>query len=194
MSEQEVTRCGWVPPGDEIYRAYHDEEWGSPLHSAQELFELLVLESFQAGLSWRLILGRREAFRRAFSDFDAEVIAAWTDEDIGRLLLDASIIRNRQKLEATRGNARAFLRLQEEPGGFPGWLWSFVSGEPVVGEWKLQSAVPARTPLSDEVSKAMKKAGFRFVGSVTVYSYLQAAGLVQDHIVGCFRHSDLRGG
>ena len=193
MSEAAPTRCAWA--GSEgIYLDYHDREWGRPVVDDTRLFEKLCLEGFQAGLSWRLILGRREAFRHAFSNFDPQVLAAWSDEDIGRLLLDASIIRNRQKLEATRGNARAYLRLQEESGGFPAWLWSFVSDEPVVGNWQLQSEVPARTPLSDQVSKAMKKAGFRFVGSVTVYSYLQAAGLVQDHITGCFRHAELQSG
>src|SRR5690606_26635491 len=136
MSKSELQRCGWVPAGDELYREYHDVEWGKPLRSDQKLFELLVLEAFQAGLSWRLILGRRDAFRKAFSGFDAPTLAAWTDDDLERLMSDASIIRNRQKLQATRSNAAVFLRLQQEHGSFSDWLWSQVPGAPLVGEWQ----------------------------------------------------------
>lgn len=186
-----LTRCGWVPPGDDLYRAYHDEEWGVPLRDDQKLFELLVLETFQAGLSWRLILGRREAFRRAFSGFDAVVMASWTDRDLDRLLADPTIIRNRQKLAAARTNAGAYLRLQDDNGSFSDWLWRFVAGQPVVGRHRDQADVPARTELSDQVSAVLRAAGFRFVGSVTVYAYLQAAGLVQDHVQDCYRYREL---
>lgn len=191
MSEDGLFRCGWVPAGDTIYRDYHDREWGAPLRDDQALFELLVLECFQAGLSWRLILGRREAFREAFSGFDADTMAGWSDADIEELLGDIRIIRNRAKVVAARANARAFLRIRQEHGSFAEWLWSFVGGEPLVGAWREQALVPARTELSDQVSRAMKARGFKFVGSVTVYSYLQAAGLVQDHLTGCFRYAEL---
>lgn len=191
MNADDRNRCKWVPEGDDLYRDYHDREWGAPLRDDQALFELLVLECFQAGLSWRLILGRREAFRDAFSGFNAQTMAAWTDEHIGELMTDERIIRNRQKIEAARANARAFLTIREEHGSFATWLWSFINDEPVTGHWQEQAHVPARSPLSDEVSKAMKKQGFKFVGSVTVYSYLQAAGLLQDHLTTCFRYAEL---
>ena len=191
MNESELQRCRWVPAGDDLYRAYHDEEWGKPLTDDLRLFELLVLETFQAGLSWRLILGRRESFRSAFAGFNPEAIAAWTDEDIGRLMQDAGIIRNRQKLEATRGNARAYLSIVAAHGSFSDWLWSLVPGAPLIGHWEKQEDIPARTPLSDAVSKTLKKNGFKFVGSVTVYAFMQAAGLVQDHLTGCYRYGEL---
>lgn len=194
MNDAAVKRCAWVPDGDSLYARYHDTEWGVPLRDDQALFELLVLETFQAGLSWRLILGRREAFRAAFAGFDARQLARWSDEQIEQLLLDPTIIRNRAKLLATRGNARAFLALQAEHGSFQAWLWQFTDGTPLVGHWREAAEVPARTSLSDRVSAAMRRAGFRFVGSVTVYSYLQAAGLVQDHLVSCFRYRTLTQG
>lgn len=192
MNTDERARCGWVPPEDTLYRDYHDHEWGTPLRDDQALFELLVLECFQAGLSWRLILGRREAFREAFSGFDAVRMAAWSEADIERLLADERIIRNRQKIMAASSNAQAFLKIREEQGSFAKWLWSFVAGEPVVGHWPEQALVPTRTELSDQMSKAMKTQGFKFVGSVTVYSYLQAAGLLQDHLTTCFRYGELK--
>lgn len=194
MSEDSLIRCGWVPPGDELYRRYHDLEWGTPQRDDQALFELLVLETFQAGLSWRLILGRREAFREAFHGFDAERMAAWTDADIERLAGNPEIIRNRLKLKATRGNAQAYLQLMAQHGSFAAWLWSFVDDSPVVGHHREHESVPARTELSDLVSGEMRKAGFRFVGSVTVYAYLQASGVVQDHLVDCFRYAQLTAG
>lgn len=193
MSDDGLIRCGWAPAGDALYRDYHDREWGTPLRDDQALFELLTLECFQAGLSWRLILGRRPAFREAFSGFDAEVMAGWSDSDIEELLGDIRIIRNRAKIMAARSNARAFLSIRSEHGSFAAWLWSFVDNEPLIGSWSEQSQVPARTELSDRVSKAMKASSFKFVGSVTVYSYLQAAGLVQDHLTVCFRYAELAG-
>lgn len=191
MSDDGLVRCAWVPPGDELYRRYHDEEWGTPQRDPQALFELLVLETFQAGLSWRLILGRREEFRRAFAGFAAERMARWTDADLERLATDPGIIRNRLKISAARSNARAFLAVQEQHGSFADWLWAFTAGTPVVGQHDLPGDVPARTELSDLVSRELRKAGFRFIGSVTVYAYLQAAGLVQDHLRDCFRFAEL---
>lgn len=191
MNDNSVSRCAWVPEGDSLYARYHDAEWGTPLRDDQALFELLILETFQAGLSWRLILGRREAFREAFAGFDARLMADWSDGKVAELLLDAAIIRNRAKLLAARGNARAFLNVQEQQGSFADWLWRFTDGQPVVGHWQSPADVPARTALSDRVSAELRRAGFRFTGSVTAYSYLQAAGLVQDHLVSCFRYQEL---
>lgn len=191
MNDESRCRCAWVPPGDELYARYHDVEWGSPQHDDQALFELLILETFQAGLSWRLILGRREAFRAAFDGFDAQRMAAWTDADIEELAQNAGIIRNRLKLAASRSNAQAYLKIREEHGSFAGWLWSFVNGTPVVGHHPSADDVPASTELSDKLSRELKKNGFRFVGSVTVYAYMQASGLVQDHLVSCFRYGEL---
>ena len=193
MTPADRTRCAWVPPGDELYRTYHDEEWGTPLRDDRALFELLVLETFQAGLSWRLILGRREAFRTVFSGFRPEVLAAWTDAQLTEMLQDPTIIRNRPKLEATRANARAFLELTEQEGSFSDWLWDRVGGQPVTGHWQTGAEVPARTPLSTDTARELKKRGFRFTGPVTTYSLLQAAGLVQDHLVSCFRYRELTG-
>ena len=189
-----MVRCAWVPPDDELYRRYHDEEWGVPKRDSQALFDLLILETFQAGLSWRLILGRREEFRRAFEGFDAERMASWSAADLDRLVKDQGIIRNRLKIEAARANARAYLNVQAAHGSFADWLWAFTNGTPVVGNHVNAADVPARTELSDLVSQELRRTGFRFVGSVTVYAYLQAAGLVQDHLRGCFRYTELAPG
>lgn len=191
MTPPVKNRCAWVPADDDLYRAYHDEEWGTPLKDDRALFELLILETFQAGLSWRLILGRREAFRAVFNAFNPEVIAAWTDAHIEHLLRDPTIIRNRQKLEAARANARAFLKIRKEHGTFSDWLWNYVDFTPVTGRWAEPGEVPASTPLSRTISRDMKKLGFSFTGPVTVYSLLQAAGLVQDHLVSCYRYAEL---
>lgn len=184
-------RCGWVG-SDPVYQAYHDEEWCVPLHEERRLFEMLVLETFQAGLSWITILKKREAFRRAFADWDPERIARFTPRTVETLMQDASIVRNRQKIGAAINNARAFLRLQEEEGSFDTWLWRWTEGKtlrpsirPV--DWR---TVPAQTALSRTISKALRKRGFCFVGPVICYSYLQAAGLVDDHVQGCWKAPD----
>ena len=168
--------------------AYHDEQWGQPCHDDGELFEMLILEGFQAGLSWSTILNKRENFRRAFDGFDASRIAAYGEDDIARLLADPGIVRNRLKVNATVRNAREFLRLQSEHGSFDTYLWGFVDGRPVPQPAPTSLAeIPAKTPLSDDVSKALQKEGFTFVGSTIVYAYMQAVGMVNDHVRGCFR-------
>ncbi len=172
---------------------YHDEEWGVPVHDNRLLFEHLVLDGFQAGLSWRTILNKRENFRRAFDGFDPEKIARYTKREIERLLGDTGIVRNRQKIDAAIGNARAFLRLQEEEGSFDAFIWQFVGGETKQNAWSTLRQLPARTKESDRMSKALKERGFKFVGSTICYAFMQAAGLVNDHIVACFRHRELGG-
>ncbi len=181
------TRCKWV--GNEpLYLAYHDEEWGVPCYDDRALFELLILEGAQAGLSWITILKKRENYRRLFDNFDAAKIARYTPKKIEKLLQDPGIVRNRLKVEATVINARLFLEIQKEPGGFSGYIWSFVDGKPITSRWRNMSDVPASTPESDAMSKALKKRGFKFVGSTICYAFMQAAGLVNDHTVDCFRY------
>ena len=181
-------RCAWVGD-DPLYREYHDEEWGVPCHDDRALFELLILEGAQAGLSWITILKKRENYRRLFDGFDAEKIARYDERKIEALLADPGIVRNRLKVNATVTNARAFLELQKEPGGFSGFIWGFVGGEPVVNRWKSMEEVPVSTPESDALSRALKKRGFKFVGTTICYAFMQAAGLVDDHTVDCFRHT-----
>lgn len=186
----DLPRCAWCSP-DSLYRAYHDEEWGVPLHDERALFELLTLEGAQAGLSWFTILKKREGYRRAFHDFDAERIARYTEADVARLMADAGIVRNRLKIESTITNARATLTLRESGGGLDGYFWNFVDGQPIVNAWTDMRQVPASTPLSDAISKDLKKRGFKFVGSTIVYAHMQAMGLVNDHTAGCFRYAGL---
>lgn len=181
------SRCGWALASD-IERDYHDTEWGLPQRDETRLFEFLILEGAQAGLSWRTILAKRDNYRRAFHDFDAEKIARYTDRDRQRLLNDAGIVRNRLKIDATIDNARAALALREEGPGLSGFLWDFVDGKPIVNAWQQMRDVPASTPLSDTISKALKKRGFRFVGSTIVYAFMQATGMVNDHLASCFRY------
>ena len=173
--------------------AYHDAEWGSPTHDDGEHFEYIVLDSFQAGLSWRTILHKRENFRAAFAGFDPERIAGFGKRDVNRLLKDAGIVRHRQKIEATIGNARAFLELAAAEGGFDRWIWQFTDGVTIRNAWSSVKQVPARTPRSDAMSAGLKARGFRFVGSTICYAYMQAAGMVNDHVVSCFRHAELDG-
>ncbi len=181
-------RCSWAAGNDALMRAYHDEQWGQPCHDDHELFEMLILEGFQAGLSWSTILNKRENFRRAFDRFDVQRVAAYGDADVARLLADAGIVRNRLKVAAASRNAQAFIRLQHEHGSFDAYLWSFTNGKPLAQPPPAEAAdVPARTGLSDEISKALQKAGMTFVGSTIVYAYLQAVGVVNDHTAGCFR-------
>lgn len=184
------TRCAWCS-ADPLYRAYHDTEWGLPLHDERALFELLTLEGAQAGLSWFTILKKREGYRRAFDNFDAERIARYTDADVARLMADAGIVRNRLKIESTIANARAALGLRESGGGLDGYFWNFVDGRPIVNAPADLSQVPASTPLSDTISKDLKKRGFRFVGSTIIYAHMQAMGMVNDHTTDCFRFAEL---
>lgn len=170
---------------------YHDTEWGVPVHDDRRHFEFLVLEGAQAGLSWLTILKRRDGYRRAFAGFDAVKVARFTDRKVEALLQDPGIIRNRQKVVATVGNARHFLEIQEELGSFDDYLWGFVDGKPVVNRWASVGQVPATTPLSDAVSADLRRRGFRFVGSTICYAHLQAVGVVNDHLTTCFRYAEL---
>jgi DNA-3-methyladenine glycosylase I len=175
--------------------AYHDQEWGVPVHDDRKQFEFLVLEGAQAGLSWVTILRKREGYRLAFQGFDPERVARMGERDVQRLLAlpDASIVRNRRKIESAVTNARCFLAVQEEHGSFDRYLWAFVEGRPVVNRWRRLSQIPPKTPLSDRISRDLTRRGFRFCGSTIVYAHLQAAGLVNDHLVTCFRHAELAG-
>jgi DNA-3-methyladenine glycosylase I len=184
-----VTRCEWATGGDELMLAHHDEEWGVPSHDDRHLFELLTLEGAQAGLSWSTILHKREGYRRAFADFDPQVVASFTREDVERLLEDPGIVRNRLKVESTLANAGRVLEVQDSEGSFDAYLWSFVDGLPVVNRWKSLSELPAETDLSRALSKDLKRRGFRFVGPTICYAFMQSVGMVDDHTVDCFRYS-----
>ncbi|MDR0389059.1 MAG: DNA-3-methyladenine glycosylase I [Spirochaetaceae bacterium] len=187
----EKKRCPWCL-GNPDYQKYHDAEWGKPLKKSQRLFELLILEGAQAGLSWLTILKRREGYRRAFNGFDPERIARYTAKDVARLLADPGIIRNRRKIESTIENARAFLRIEENVS-FSTWLWNWVDGKPIINHFKTMRQIPASTGLSERISAALKKQGFSFVGPTIVYAYMQSAGLVNDHLLSCFRHPENTG-
>ncbi len=189
-ADRDRTRC-WGVPDDPLMRDYHDFEWGTPLHDDRAIFEFLVLEGMQAGLSWKLILDRRESFRRAFRGFDPEKVARFTARDVRRLLGDAGIIRNRLKILAAINNARRFLEVRKEFGTFDRYIWAFVGGQPVPSGLRSFAAMPARTPLSDAISKDLKARGFKFVGSTVVYSHMQATGMVNDHLVTCFRYREI---
>jgi DNA-3-methyladenine glycosylase I len=188
-----VARCEWVPAGDARYLAYHDEEWGVPSHDDGHLFEMLVLEGAQAGLSWSTILNKREGYRKAFADFDAATVARFTPARIERLLLDPGIVRNRAKVESAVANARAVLEVGKELGSLDAYLWSFVDGHPIVGRWRTVREIPAETSESKAMSKELKRRGFRFVGPTVCYAFMQACGLAQDHVAGCFRYRELSG-
>jgi DNA-3-methyladenine glycosylase I len=185
MSEPE--RCSWCL-GSEAYKRYHDEEWGVPCHDGRKLFEFLILEGAQAGLSWSTILAKRENYRAAFSDFDPAAIARYSDAQLDQLMLNPGIVRNRLKIQATRTNARAWLAFEAGHGPFAGWLWSQVDGKPVINSPTALGQVPPRSELSDRISKTLLKNGFKFVGTTIVYAYLQAMGVVNDHLVSCHRH------
>lgn len=182
-------RCGWCG-SDPLYVAYHDLEWGVPLADDRQLFEFLVLEGAQAGLSWITVLRKREHYRHAFAGFDPERVAAFGPADIARLLGDAGIVRNRLKIESAIGNARAYLDLQERHGGFGRWLWAHVDGRPIVNHFGHLDEVPAATPLSHQLSRELKRCGFNFVGPTILYAFMQAVGLVNDHLVTCPRHAE----
>ncbi len=188
-----ITRCGWAA-GEEILTRYHDEEWGAPVHDDARHFEFLVLESAQAGLSWLTVLRKRDAYRRAYRSFAVARVAGFGKRDVERLLADAGIVRNRAKIESSIANARRFLEVQEEFGSFDAYLWGWTGGKPVIHRWRSISEVPARSGLSDELSRDLKARGFSFVGSTVVYSHLQAVGVVNDHLVSCFRWRELSGG
>jgi DNA-3-methyladenine glycosylase I len=184
------TRCPWSLSRDDGYRRYHDEEWGVPVHEDTRHFEFLVLESAQAGLSWATVLRKREGYRRAFAGFDASRVARFNVRSVERLVRDAGIIRNRQKIVATIANARRFLDVQEQLGSFENYVWEFVDGRPKVNRWRRESQIPATSAQSDALSKDLKSRGFQFVGSTIIYAHMQATGLINDHLVGCFRHAE----
>jgi DNA-3-methyladenine glycosylase I len=185
-------RCPWGA-GDPLNLAYHDEEWGVPIHDGRRLFELLNLEGAQAGLAWITILRKRDGYRRAFDGWDPERIATYRLEDEARLLADPGIVRNRAKVRAVIGNARAYLSMTDAPGAFDRYLWSFVDGKPIQNRWTSLGGVPAETDESQALSRDLKQRGFSFVGPTIVYAFMQSAGLVNDHLVSCFRYSELAG-
>jgi DNA-3-methyladenine glycosylase I len=187
QAEEVIVRCDWCG-SDPLYRAYHDQEWGVPLHDERRLFEMLTLEGAQAGLSWLTILRKREGYRRAFAGFDPQTVAGFGDVDFARLLADPGIVRNRLKIASTISNARAVLDVQARYGSLDSFLWGFVDGLPVRNRWRSMSEIPASTPLSDLISKELKRHGFRFVGSTICYAFMQATGMVNDHLAGCFRY------
>jgi len=185
-------RCSWVGVDDRLMLQYHDREWGVPVHDDRKHFEFLVLEGAQAGLSWTIVLKKREGYRRAFDGFDPEKVARFSARRIEKLALDSGIIRNRMKIEAAARNARAFLKIQEEFGSFDSYRWRFVDGRPKLNRWKTTRQIPATSPESDAFSKDLKHRGFSFVGSTVVYAHMQAVGMVNDHLVDCFRYRELR--
>jgi DNA-3-methyladenine glycosylase I len=187
-----LTRCPWSAAGDADYLRYHDTEWGVPVRADRTHFEFLVLEGAQAGLSWSTVLRKRAGYRRAFADFDPVRIARFNRRSVARLLADPGIIRNRAKIEATLDNARRFLEIQQEFGSFDAYVWRFVGGRPKVNRWTRQDQVPATSAESDALSRDLKARGFRFVGSTIIYAHMQATGLVNDHLVECFRHDACR--
>jgi DNA-3-methyladenine glycosylase I len=186
----EKHRCGWCV-GDPLYEAYHDMEWGVSVYDDETIFEFLILETFQAGLSWITILRKRENFRKAFDNFDYKKIATYKQDKIESLLLDAGIIRNKLKIYATITNAQAFMKVQNEFGSFSNYIWGFVDGEPIKNTLKHYKDAPPTTAISDALSKDLKKRGFKFVGSTVVYAHMQATGMVNDHEVGCFRYGEV---
>lgn len=186
----EINRCAWAGT-DPLYVAYHDQEWGVPVHEDLTLFEFLVLEGAQAGLSWSTILRKRQNYRRAFDQFDPVKVAAYGDAKVAALLADPGIVRNRLKITAAIQNAQAFLKVQEAFGSFDAYIWGFVDGRPVVNAWQHLPEIPAQTELSMRISKDLVKHGFHFVGPTIIYAHMQATGMVNDHLVGCFRYSEL---
>ncbi len=189
-----MKRCGWVENTFDEYVHYHDTVWGVPVHDDQKHFEFLTLESAQAGLSWATILNKLDGYRNAFDGFNIESVAAFNEKKIEALMNDSSIIRNRRKIEAAINNARRFLEIQNEFGSFDQYIWKFVDGETIINQWKHHTDCPATTEQSDALSKDLKKRGFKFLGSTTVYAHMQAAGLVNDHTVDCFRYQELING
>jgi len=189
---EEKKRCGWCGT-DELYVAYHDEDWGVPVWDDRTLFEFLILEGAQAGLSWSTILNKREGYRRLYDGFDPRIVALYDEGKRVELLSDPAIVRNRAKVAASIGNAQAFLKVQAEFGSFSDYIWRFTDGRPIENAWKTLAEIPATTPLAETVSKDLKKRGFKFVGPTIVYAHMQATGMVNDHLVSCFRHTEIAG-
>jgi len=185
-----VVRCPWCE-GSDLMREYHDHEWGVPLHDDRKLFEFMVLDAFQAGLSWAIVLKKRDGFRKAFDNFDYKKIARYTEEDIADLGNNPDIIRNKLKIAATVVNARAFIKIQEEFGSFDKYIWQFVNHKPVITKLKSQKEIRSSSPESDAMSKDLKKRGFKFVGTTICYAFMQAAGMINDHMLDCFRHTEV---
>ena len=185
------TRCGWAQK-NELMAKYHDEEWGNPLHDEQKLFEFLILEGMQAGLSWLTILNKRENFRLAYDNFDVQKVAGYDQQKVEELMSDSGIIRNRQKIEASINNAKRFLEVAEEFGSFNHYIWNFVDHQPIVNHWEKRSELPAKTELSDFISADLKRRGFKFVGSTVIYAHMQATGMVNDHLTSCFCHPEFK--
>ena len=193
-NQHEKIRCSWSQSGGGICQPYHDEEWGVPVHNDRILFEYIILDGFQAGLSWSTMLRKRDHFRKAFDRFDPVKISAYGEGKKKSLLADAGIIRNRQKIEAAIANARAFLKIQETFGSFDAYIWQFVEGKPRVNHWKEESEIPARTEASEWMSRDLYQRGFRFVGPTICYAFMQAVGMVNDHVVDCFRYQEIKSG
>ena len=191
MKKPEKQRCHWVTD-DAIYLEYHDQEWGVPVYDDQLLFEFIILEGAQAGLNWLTILKRRENYRAAFDNFDAEKIARYTEAKIKKLMANEGIIRNQLKIRSAISNAQAYLKIKEQFDSFADYMWQFVDGKPIINEWKSLKQVPATTKISDQLSKDLKKRGFKFVGSTICYAHMQAVGMVNDHLVACFRHHEVQ--
>ncbi len=186
-----IVRCGWAGSTDPLYLEYHDKEWGAPLHDDRRLFEMLVLEGAQAGLSWITILRKREAFRKAFDNFTPEKVARYTERKIAKLMSDSNIVRNRAKILAAIANAKGFLKIREEFGSFDSYIWQFAGGKPIVNKWKHLGKIPAETKESNAMSEDLKARGFRFVGPTICYAFMQAIGMVNDHVTDCFRYKEL---
>ena len=182
-------RCHWSTK-DPLYIQYHDDEWGVPVHDDKKLFEFLILEGVQAGLSWLTVLRKRENYRKAYDDFDVRKVAAYGPEKIDELMNNEGLVRNKLKILASINNARCFIEVQKEFGSFDRYIWGFVSGKPIVNHWENLSQIPATSPISDEISKDMKKRGFKFVGSTIIYAHMQATGMVNDHLISCFRRRE----
>jgi DNA-3-methyladenine glycosylase I len=185
-----IERCSWCGD-DPLYVAYHDEEWGVPVNDDRTLFEFLILEGAQAGLSWSTILKKREGYRAAFDGFDPAIVARYDERKTAKLLADPGIVRNRLKVASAVSNAQAFLAVQEEYGSFSNYIWAFVDGTPIQNEWRTLAEIPAKTPLAETISKDLKKRGFRFVGPTIIYAHMQATGMVNDHIISCFRYPEI---
>jgi len=191
MKNKSLSRCGWVPAGDELYEKYHDQEWGVPVFDDQVIFEFLVLESAQAGLSWITVLRKRENYRRLFAQFDPVKVAKFTSRDVECLLKDAGIIRNRMKIEAAINNAKRFLEIQKEFGKFSTYIWEFVGGKPIINTFKTHKELPPRTDIAEKLAKDLKARGFKFLGPTVIYAHMQATGMVNDHTVDCFRYKEV---
>lgn len=188
---KQIKRCTWCEKTD-LEREYHDKEWGTPLYDDQKLFEFLILEGAQAGLSWSTILNKRENYRKAFDDFNPLLVAKYTQEKLDELLLNKGIIRNKLKINAAVSNAKAFLKVQEEFGSFASYIWQFTDGKPILNQFKTEEEIPAKTAISEKMSKDLKKRGFKFIGPTICYAFMQATGMVNDHVVSCFRYREVQ--